>query len=73
MYLGGVLVGGDEVHAASRYLPSIYERLGAESELQGGPVAGCLITCSDAPPEKEKKQEPEGEADSGPCAHTTSP
>ncbi|UCC74062.1 MAG: tetratricopeptide repeat protein [Gemmatimonadota bacterium] len=34
-YLGGVLFGGDEVHAASRYLPSIYERLGALYEARG--------------------------------------
>jgi len=36
-FLGGVLFGGDEVHAASQYLPSIYERLGALYESRGEP------------------------------------
>lgn len=36
-FLGGVLFGGDEVHAASQYLPSIYERLGALYEARGEP------------------------------------
>ncbi len=34
-FLGEVVVGEDELHAASRYLPSVYERLGALYEARG--------------------------------------
>jgi tetratricopeptide (TPR) repeat protein len=37
-FLGEVVVGIDELHAASRYLPSAYERLGALYEQRGDTV-----------------------------------
>jgi tetratricopeptide (TPR) repeat protein len=36
-FLGEAVVGIDELHAASRYLPSVYERLGALYEARGEP------------------------------------
>ncbi len=37
-FLGELVVGEDELHAASRYLPSVYERLGALYEQRGDPA-----------------------------------